>query len=217
MENMRYRCGAHLAEQDGDMPIDSVAGVPDSGIAHAIGYAQRSGVPFTRPLIKYTPTWPRSFTPRDQGQRDLIARMKLIPVDELVRGRRLLFIDDSIVRGTQLKETADFLYRNGAEQVHVRPACPPIMFSCKYINFSRSTSPMELITRRIIQEIEGRCDDELAYRYADDTGEKYQDMVSCMCDKMQFSSLKFLKLGDLTDAVSLPPCKLCTYCWSGRE
>ena len=153
VENMRYRCGAHLAEQDGDMPIDSVAGVPDSGIAHAIGYAQRSGVPFTRPLIKYTPTWPRSFTPRDQGQRNLIARMKLIPVDELVRGRRLLFIDDSIVRGTQLKETADFLYRNGAEQVHVRPACPPIMFSCKYINFSRSTSPMELITRRIIQEI----------------------------------------------------------------
>ena len=217
VENMRYRCGAHLAEQDGDMPINSVAGVPDSGIAHAIGYAQRSGVPFTRPLIKYTPTWPRSFTPRDQGQRDLIARMKLIPVDELVRGRRLLFIDDSIVRGTQLKETADFLYRNGAEQVHVRPACPPIMFSCKYINFSRSTSPMELITRRIIQELEGRCDDELAYRYADDTGEKYQDMVSCMCDKMQFSSLKFLKLGDLTDAVSLPPCKLCTYCWSGRE
>lgn len=217
VENMRYRCGAHLAEQDGDMPIDSVAGVPDSGIAHAIGYAQRSGVPFTRPLIKYTPTWPRSFTPRDQGQRNLIARMKLIPVDELVRGRRLLFIDDSIVRGTQLKETADFLYRNGAEQVHVRPACPPIMFSCKYINFSRSTSPMELITRRIIQEIEGRCDDELAYQYADDTGEKYQGLVNCMREKMQFSSLKFLKLKDLTDAVALPPCKLCTYCWSGRE
>lgn len=217
VENMRYRCGAHLAEQDGKMDIDSVAGVPDSGTAHAIGYSHRSGVPFARPLIKYTPTWPRSFTPRDQRQRDLIAHMKLLPVDELVRGRKLLFIDDSIVRGTQLKETADYLYRNGAEQVHVRPACPPIMFSCKYINFSRSTSPMELISRRIIQEMEGKCGDDEAYRYADDSGCKYHDMVSRMCEKMQFSSLKFLKLNDLVESSTLPACKLCTYCWNGKE
>ena len=217
VENMRYRCGEFLAKQDGDMGLDAVAGVPDSGTAHAIGYAHYSGVPFTRPFIKYTPTWPRSFTPKDQSQRDLIAKMKLIPVDELIRGRELLFIDDSIVRGTQLRETAEFLYDSGARKVHIRPACPPLLFSCKYLNFTRSRSVMELITRRTIQGFEGKCDDETAMKYVDPHGERYHAMVDQMRKDMNFTSLKFLHLDDLIAASTLPACKLCTYCWSGCE
>ena len=217
VEEMRYRCGSHLAKQDKGLSIDGVAGVPDSGTAHAIGYANASGVPFTRPLIKYTPTWPRSFTPKDQSQRNLIARMKLVPIEALIRGRDLLFIDDSIVRGTQLRETVEFLYASGANKVHIRPACPPLLFGCKYINFTRSRSVMELFTRRTIKDLEGKCDDETAAKYTDSKSDCYNNMVESMCKEQDFSSLKFLTLDDLVTATSLPACKLCTYCWSGRE
>ena len=217
VENMRYRCGEFLAKQDNGLEIDAVAGVPDSGTAHAIGYAHYSSIPFSRPFIKYTPTWPRSFTPKDQSKRDLIAKMKLIPVDELIRGRELLFIDDSIVRGTQLRETAELLYECGAQKVHIRPACPPLLFSCKYISFSRSRTSMELMTRRIIESIEGKCDDEIAAKYVDANDAPYHDMVETMRQNMNFTTLDFLRLNDLIAASTLPECKLCTYCWSGRE
>jgi len=216
VENMRYRCGSLLAKRDEGLVVDAVAGVPDSGTAHAIGYANRSGIPFSRPFIKYTPTWPRSFTPKDQSQRSLIARMKLIPVDELIRDRELLFIDDSIVRGTQLRETVELLYQCGAKKVHIRPACPPIMFSCKYINFTRSGSEMELITRKTVNAIEGKCDDETMQKYLDPRGECYNNMVDRMCREMNFSSLKFMELEDLIEASHMPKCKLCTYCWNGK-
>jgi amidophosphoribosyltransferase len=213
---MRYRCGAYLAKQDGDLHLDAVAGVPDSGIAHAIGYANASGAKFARPFIKYTPTWPRSFTPKDQRQRNLIARMKLIPVEELIRDQELLFIDDSIVRGTQLRETVEFLYDYGAKAVHIRPACPPVMFGCKYLSFSRSTSEMELYARRTILALEGNCDPETIVRYLNEDGSEYKAMVTAMCDAQKFSSLGFLKLADLVSAITLPKEKLCTYCWNGR-
>lgn len=216
VEEMRYRCGAYLARQDGDLPLDAVAGVPDSGIAHAVGYANASGVNFTRPLIKYTPTWPRSFTPRDQSQRNLIAKMKLIPVEGLIRGKELLFIDDSIVRGTQLRETVEFLYDNGAKAVHIRPACPPVMYGCKYLNFSRATSEMELFTHRTIQELEGSCDKDIMVRYTDEESTEHGLMVQSMCRKQKFTSLRFIKLHDVLDAISLPHDKLCTYCWNGK-
>lgn len=166
VEKMRYECGRLLAKDD-DVEVDYVAGVPDSGTAHAIGYANQSGYPFARPFIKYTPTWPRSFMPQNQSMRNLVAHMKLIPVDALIRGKRLLFIDDSIVRGTQMRETVEFLYRSGAKEVHIRPACPPIMYGCKYLNFSRSTSEMDLITRRIIAELEGT--EDVSQEILDDT------------------------------------------------
>jgi amidophosphoribosyltransferase len=216
VEDMRYRCGEYLAKQDGGLHLDAVAGVPDSGIAHAIGYANASGTKFARPFIKYTPTWPRSFTPKDQRQRNLIARMKLIPVEELIRGRELLFIDDSIVRGTQLRETVEFLYDYGAKAVHIRPACPSVMFSCKYLSFSRSTSEMELYARRTIMELEGNCDRATVDRYLNEDGPEYKAMVTAMCDAQKFSSLGFLKLADLVSAVTVPKEKLCTYCWNGQ-
>ena len=217
---MRVRCGQRLARRDKltKNEIDSVAGVPDSGIAHAIGYANESGVPFSRPFIKYTPTWPRSFMPTIQSKRDLIAKMKLIPVRELIEGQRLLLIDDSIVRGTQLRETTEFLYRSGAKEVHVRPACPPILFGCKYINFSRSNSDMELIARRVIREFEG--DDvprEVLEEYADPDSERYAKMLDRICEQLGFTSLRYNRLDDMIDAVGLPREKLCTYCWDGRE
>ena len=220
VEAMRVRCGQLLARRDqmSSADIDSVAGVPDSGTAHAVGYANESGVPFSRPFIKYTPTWPRSFMPTMQNKRALIAKMKLIPVHELIEGRRLLLIDDSIVRGTQLRETAEFLYHSGAKEVHVRPACPPLIFGCKYISFSRSSSEMELITRRTIKEVEGKqVSRELLYDYANPDSERYRHMLELLCRQLGFTSLRYNRLDDMLAAVGLPTDQLCTYCWSGRE
>lgn len=219
VEEMRYRCGAMLAKRDqnGGVSPDTVAGVPDSGTAHAIGYANESGIPFSRPFIKYTPTWPRSFMPTMQSQRDLIARMKLIPVHELIRNRSLLLIDDSIVRGTQLRETTEFLYQSGAKEVHVRPACPPLVYGCKYINFSRSTSLMDLITRRVIKELEGTAEPENIEKYSDPETPEYSAMVDSICKHQNFTSLRYHRLDDMIESVGLPKCKLCTYCWDGKE
>lgn len=218
VETMRYRCGAALRKAD-DVEVDAVAGVPDSGIAHAIGYSNASGIPFTRPFIKYTPTWPRSFMPSSQAQRNLVAHMKLIPVKELIKNKKLVLIDDSIVRGTQLRETTEFLYELGAKEVHVRPACPPIMFSCKYLNFSRSTSEMDLITRKVIAEIEGveEVSEEVLKDYVNPDHPKYQQMVDEICKKMKFNSLKYHRLDDLIESIGLEKCKLCTYCFDGKE
>ncbi|MCI7403713.1 MULTISPECIES: amidophosphoribosyltransferase [unclassified Pyramidobacter] len=220
VEQMRYNCGRMLARRDGMSRerIDTVAGVPDSGIAHAIGYANESGVPFSRPLIKYTPTWPRSFMPTIQSKRDMIAKMKLIPVHELIEKQRMLLIDDSIVRGTQLRKTTEFLFRTGAREVHARPACPPIMFGCKYINFSRSNSDMELIARRIVSKLEGHEPERAVLdEYCDPESERYAAMLEGIRRQMGFSSLKFNRLDDMLAAVGVEPCKLCTYCWNGRE
>ncbi len=217
VEEMRYRCGQALARRDHVKP-DIVAGVPDSGTAHAIGYANESGIPFSRPFIKYTPTWPRSFMPTIQSKRNLIAKMKLIPVEELIRGKSLLLIDDSIVRGTQLRETTEYLFESGAKEVHIRPACPPLVFGCKYLNFSRSTSEMELITRTVIKEFEGDdVSNEVLREYADPDSDKYEKMVDKICEKLKFTSLRFHRLDDMLDAVGIDPDKLCTYCWNGQE
>lgn len=217
VEAMRYNCGKMLAKRD-TVTADSVAGIPDSGIAHAIGYANESGIPFARPFIKYTPTWPRSFMPQSQNQRSLIARMKLIPVDALIRNKRLLLIDDSIVRGTQLGETTEFLYQSGAKEVHIRPACPPLMFGCKYLNFSRSNSEMELITRGIIKEREGEAvSDKLLIDYANPDSQNYKELVEEIRKKLNFTTLSYHRLDDLKESIGISPCKLCTYCWSGCE
>lgn len=217
VEEMRYNCGKLLARRD-NVEADVVAGVPDSGTAHAVGYANESGIPFSRPFIKYTPTWPRSFMPTIQTKRDLIAHMKLIPVHELIKGKKLLLIDDSIVRGTQLRETTEFLYESGAREVHIRPACPPLLFGCKYLNFSRSSSEMELIARRVIEELEGgEVSKEVLQEYADPDSEKYQNMIDGICRKLKFTSLRYHRLDDMLEAVGIDPDKLCTYCWDGRE
>ncbi len=217
VEEMRYNCGCKLAERD-DVKPDMVAGVPDSGTAHAIGYANKSGIPFSRPFIKYTPTWPRSFMPQDQSQRDRIARMKLIPVKELIHDKSLLLIDDSIVRGTQLRETTEFLYKSGATEVHIRPACPPIMFGCKYLNFSRSKSELDLIARRVIRRREGDdVPDEVLADYANPESQNYKEMIEEMRKEQNFTSLMYNRLDDMIDAIGLPECKLCTYCWNGKE
>ena len=218
VEAMRYRCGDMLANRD-DVAPDSVAGVPDSGIAHAVGYANRSGYPFARPFIKYTPTWPRSFMPQSQGQRNLIAKMKLIPVQELIKDKSLLLIDDSIVRGTQLRETTEFLYQSGAKEVHVRPACPPLLYGCKYLNFSRSNSEMDLITRRVIRDLEGTEDisDEVLQDYANPDHPKYQQMLDEICKRLKFTSLRYHRLDDMIESIGINPCHLCTYCWNGKE
>lgn len=217
VERMRYNCGKMLARRDHVKP-DVVAGVPDSGTAHAIGYANESGIPFSRPFIKYTPTWPRSFMPTLQSKRNLIAKMKLIPVKDLIEGKSLLLIDDSIVRGTQLRETTQFLYESGAKEVHIRPACPPLVYGCKYLNFSRSTSEMELITRRVIREFEGDdVSDEVLKQYTDPDSEKYQKMVDRICELLHFTSLRYHRLDDMIESVGIDPEKLCTYCWDGRE
>lgn len=217
VEKMRYRCGQLLAMRD-DVKPDSVSGIPDSGIAHAVGYSNASGIPYTRPFIKYTPTWPRSFMPPTQAKRNLIAKMKLIPVHDLIDGKRLLLIDDSIVRGTQLRETTEFLYGSGAKEVHIRVGCPPLLYACKYLNFSRSTSEMELITRRVIAKLEGRePDDELLKEYADPESEKYNNMVNEICRQLHFTSLRYHRLDDMIEATGLPAEKLCTYCWSGKS
>jgi amidophosphoribosyltransferase len=216
VEEMRYKCGDMLARRD-NVKTDIVAGVPDSGIAHAVGYANRSGTPFARPFIKYTPTWPRSFMPSTQMQRNLIARMKLIPVEALIKNKSLLLIDDSIVRGTQLRETTELLYEKGAKEVHVRPACPPIMFGCKYLNFSRSKSPLDLIARRVIKRREGDNADNMLDDYANPDSQNYKEMVQEICKEMKFTSLQFHRLDDLIASIGLPACKLCTYCWNGKE
>jgi len=220
VEVMRNECGVKLAKRDGftRADIDSVAGIPDSGTGHAIGYANESGVPFARPFVKYTPTWPRSFMPTHQDKRNLIAHMKLIPVHELIDGKRLLLIDDSIVRGTQLRETTEFLYDSGAKEVHIRPACPPLLFGCKYINFSRSTSEMELITRQVIQEVEGdNVDRTILYDYANPDSDRYHKMLDRIREKLNFTTLAYNRLDDMIEATGLPKEKLCTYCWNGRE
>ncbi len=216
VEQMRYQCGAMLAKRDTVQP-DIVAGVPDSGTAHAVGYANESGIPFSRPLIKYTPTWPRSFMPTVQSDRNLIAKMKLIPVHDLIRNRSLLLIDDSIVRGTQLRETTDFLYQSGAKEVHVRPACPPLLYGCKYLNFSRSTSLTELATRRVIREMEGTAEPKDIEKYTDPETPEHQTMVDLIGKKRNFTSLRYHRLDDLMDSVGIDKCKLCTYCWNGKE
>ena len=219
VEEMRYKCGDILAGRDvGEVNPDLVAGVPDSGIAHAIGYANRSGVPFARPFIKYTPTWPRSFMPTQQSQRNLIARMKLIPVHRLIKDKSLLMIDDSIVRGTQLRETTEFLYNNGAREVHIRPACPPLLYGCKYLNFSRSKSEMDLITRRIIAKREGdNVSDQILQDYANPDSTNYKEMLEEIRKELNFTSLKYHRLDDLKKSIDIEPCKLCTYCWNGQE
>lgn len=217
VENMRYRCGQKMAQRDNVKP-DIVAGVPDSGTAHAIGYANESGIPFSRPFIKYTPTWPRSFMPTVQSRRNLIAKMKLLAVEELIRDKSLLLIDDSIVRGTQLRETTEFLYQSGAKEVHIRPACPPLLYGCKYLNFSRSSSEMDLITRRVIDRLEnGNVTDEALAEYADPESEKYERMVEEIRKELNFTTLRFNRLDDMLDAVGIEKDRLCTYCWSGKE
>jgi len=217
VEQMRYRCGAALAKRDTVKP-DIVAGVPDSGTAHAVGYANESGVPFSRPFIKYTPTWPRSFMPTIQSQRNLIAKMKMLAVEDLIKDKSLLLIDDSIVRGTQLRETTEFLYQSGAKEVHIRPACPPLVYGCKYLNFSRSSSEMDLITRRVIARLEnGNVTDEVLKEYTNPDSEKYQTMVEEIRKELHFTSLQFNRLDDMLDAIDMDKCQLCTYCWDGNE
>ena len=221
VEAMRYRNGAAIAERDMEqgrsMDIDYVGGVPDSGTPHAIGYANRTGKPFARAFIKYTPTWSRSFTPARQADRKKIAKMKQIPVHELIVGKNLLFVDDSIVRGTQLQETVDFLYGNGAKSVHMRSACPPIMYGCKYLNFSRSTSDLELISRRVIMELEGEEGMKHIEEYADGNTERGKAMRKTICEKFKFASLGFQTIEGVVKAIGLEPCKLCTYCWNGKD
>ena len=218
VEQMRYNCGASLAKRDNVKP-DIVAGVPDSGTAHAIGYSNASGIPFSRPFIKYTPTWPRSFMPTIQSKRNLIAKMKLIAVHDLIKDKSLLLIDDSIVRGTQLRETTEFLYQSGAKEVHIRPACPPLVYGCKYLNFSRSSSEMDLITRRVIAKLEGTetISDEVLQEYTDPESPKYDQMVEEIRKELNFTTLRYNRLDDMLAAVGIPEEKLCTYCWNGKE
>ncbi len=221
VEVMRYRNGEIMAHNDelyGTSPeVDYVAGVPDSGTPHAIGYAFASKAPFARPFIKYTPTWPRSFMPTHQSERNRVAKMKQVPVPELIEDKKLLFVDDSIVRGTQLRETVDFLYANGAEEVHMRSACPPIMYGCKYLAFSRNTSDLDLLTRRIILELEGEEGFDHLEEYSDPTTQRGKQMRQTICEKLHLTSLEFQTLKGLQDSIGVDPCKLCTYCWNGKE
>ena len=221
VEIMRYRNGAIMADHDkackNNNGIDYVGGIPDSGTPHAIGYANKSGIPFARAFIKYTPTWARSFTPASQADRNRVAKMKQIPVRELIEGKSLLFVDDSIVRGTQIRETVEFLYESGAKDVHMRSACPPIMYSCKYLNFSRATSDMELIARRIINELEGDEGTKYIHEYSDSSTERGKKLREKLCEKLHLKSIEFQSLEGIIEAIGLEPCKLCTYCWTGKE
>ncbi len=218
VEEMRYNCGKCIARRD-DVKPDIVACIPDSGMAHAIGYSNESHIQFARPFVKYTPTWPRSFMPSHQSKRNLIAKMKLLPVHNLIKDKRMLLIDDSIVRGTQLSETVQFLYDNGAKEVHIRTGCPPIMYSCKYLNFSRSTSEFDLIARRTINELEGRevKEEEILKEYTDPNNEKYKIMVECIRQKLNFTTLQYMRIDDMLESVGIDKSKLCTYCWNGEE
>ena len=221
VEVMRCRNGEIMAENDrenGNIPdLDHVGGVPDSGTPHAIGYANGSHIPFARPFIKYTPTWSKSFTPASQVDRNKVAKMKMIPVNDLIHGKKLLFVDDSIVRGTQLRETVEFLYENGAEAVHMRSACPPIMYGCKYLNFTRSTNEMELMTRSTIVELEGEEGLNHLDEYSDSSTERGKAMRDAICKKLHLASLEFQTLEGLKKAIGVEACKLCTYCWNGKE
>ncbi len=220
VEEMRYRCGSILAKNDENKyHLDYVAGVPDSGVAHAVGYSNTCNTPYARPFIKYTPTWARSFMPTTQARRNQIAHMKLIPVDSLIRDKSLLFIDDSIVRGTQMRETVDFLYRSGAKEVHIRSACPPIMYGCKYLNFSRSTSEMDLITRQVIRDLEGteEVSEETLKEYMDCHSQKYQNMLDEICKRLNFTSLGYQTIEGTLEAIGIDPDDVCTYCWTGKE
>jgi amidophosphoribosyltransferase len=221
VEAMRYRNGQIIARTDKEngmaQDIDYVGGVPDSGTPHAIGYSNASYKPFARPFIKYTPTWQRSFTTAKQVDRSRVAKMKQIPVHELIQDKKLLFVDDSIVRGTQLKETVDFLYDNGAKEVHMRSACPPIMYGCKYLNFSRNTSDMDLIARRVIVELEGEDGFKYVDEYSDPNTERGKRLRKTISEKFKFASLEFQSLEGIVEAIGLPECKLCTYCWNGKE
>ena len=221
VEVMRTRNGEIMAKNDMARGlcegIDFVSGVPDSGTPHAIGYANESDIPFARPFIKYTPTWPRSFMPTNQSERSKVAKMKLVPVHELIQGKKLLFVDDSIVRGTQLRETVEFLYSHGAKEVHMRSACPPIMYGCKYLNFSRSNSDRELIARRTILDLEGEEGEKYIDEYSDASTERGQAMLKCICDKLGFASLGYQSLSGLIEAIGLPEDCVCTYCWNGKE
>ena len=221
VEAMRYRNGAIMAEADMKNGItdtlDYVGGVPDSGTPHALGYANKSGVHFARPFIKYTPTWSRSFTPANQADRKKVAKMKQIPVHELIKDKNLLFVDDSIVRGTQLKETVDFLYDHGAKAVHMRSACPPILYNCKYLNFSASRTPMELIARQVIMELEGEAGFDYIEEYSSSETERGQNLRKAISEKFHFASLEFQSLEGIVKAIGIEPCKLCTYCWNGKE
>ncbi len=220
VEVMRCRNGEIMAKSDGEkglaQDIDYVCGVPDSGTPHAIGYANASGKPFARPFIKYTPTWPRSFMPSNQRERNMVAKMKQIPVHELIQDKKLLFVDDSIVRGTQLRETVDFLYENGAKEVHIRSACPPILYGCKYLNFTRATSDMDLLARNVINELEG--DEGLKHleEYAQGDTERGRNLRRAICEKLHFSSLEYQSIEGIFESIGLPPCKVCTYCWNGK-
>ena len=221
VEVMRYRNGEIMARDEvaqGRLPkVDFVAGVPDSGLPHAIGFANRSGKPFARPFVKYTPTWPRSFMPANQEVRNQVAKMKQIPVPELIEGKKLLFVDDSIVRGTQLRETVDFLYESGAAEVHMRSACPPIMYGCKYLNFSRSNSDMELLARKTVQELEGDEGQKHLDEYADASTERGQCLLKTICQQMGFDSLGYQSIDGLLEAIGIDRDKICTYCWTGKE
>ena len=218
VEEMRYNCGKCLAKRDEGLKPDIVAGIPDSGVAHAIGYANESGIRYARPFIKYTPTWPRSFMPTHQNKRNLIAKMKLIPLHDLIKDKNLLLIDDSIVRGTQLRETTEFLYESGANEVHIRTGCPPIIYGCKYLNFSSSKSELDLIARRAIRDLEGKePDNETLKEYTVPGSEKYENMLEWIRKELHFTSLKYLRLDDMIASTGMDPKKLCTYCWNGEE
>ena len=221
VEVMRYRNGEIMARDEmkaGTLPdVDYVAGVPDSGIPHAIGYSKESGKTFARPFVKYTPTWPRSFMPANQDIRNQVAKMKQIPVQELIEGKKLLFVDDSIVRGTQLRETVEFLYDSNATEVHIRSACPPIMYSCKYLSFSSSKSDMDLIARRVVDQLEGEEGVAHLSEYADARTERGQCLLKTICEDMGFDSLSYQSLQGMIEAIGIDPEKICTYCWDGRE
>ncbi|MDO4460155.1 MAG: amidophosphoribosyltransferase [Clostridia bacterium] len=217
VENMRYECGKRMAQRD-NIEADIAAGVPDSGLPAAIGYSNEAHVPFSRPFIKYTPTWPRSFMPQSQAQREHIAKMKLIAVRDLIKDKRMVLVDDSIVRGTQLGDTTQYLYESGAKEVHIRPACPPIMFGCKYLDFSRSTSELDLIARRVIRDREGdNVSRELLLDYCNPDSQNYKEMVEEIRKRLNFTSLAFSRLDDTLDSIGIDHCKLCTYCWNGEE
>ena len=219
VENARYRSGAAMAKRDADLQLDCAAGIPDSGIAHAIGYANQKGVEYSRPFVKYTPTWPRSFMPQNQKMRDLVEKMKLIPNKELTKDKRIAFLDDSIVRGTQLKDNVVKLIDAGVKEVHMRIACPPLIYPCKFLNFSTSRSNFDLYTRRVIRDMEGTSElsEEILQEYVDCNSAKHKEMVNIMCKNMQLTSLKFQRLEDLVAAIGLPKCKLCTHCWDNSS
>ena len=221
VEITRYRNGALMAKRNTEIDVDYVAGVPDSGIAHALGFANESKIPYSRPLIKYTPTWPRSFMPQNQRARELIAKMKLVPVFEIINGKKFILIDDSIVRGTQLAGTVKYLKENGAEAIHVRSACPPIMYGCKYLNFSRSTSEMDLIARRVICDLEGidqnGFTEKILNDYTNPDSDRYKAMTTEIRNLRHFNSLEYQRLDDTLESVGIDKCKLCTYCWDGKE